>query len=121
MALNIQLRRDSAAHWTATNPILAEGELCIELDSGKMKIGDGINHWNDLPYFTGGVSTDKNYVHDQAVSSDTWVVTHNMGKFPAVTVVDSAGTEVEGSITHDSTTQTTLSFSAPFAGKAHFN
>jgi hypothetical protein len=50
MAIQIQLRRGTAAQWTQQNPILAEGELCLELDTNKFKIGDGIRHWNQLPY-----------------------------------------------------------------------
>lgn len=44
----IQLRRDSAADWTSTNPTLAEGEIGIETDTGKFKIGDGTTAWNSL-------------------------------------------------------------------------
>ena len=49
----IQLRRDTAANWQTTNPVLLEGELGLELDPArnKIKIGDGTNAWNDLPYF----------------------------------------------------------------------
>jgi hypothetical protein len=55
MANQLQLRRGLAADWTYYNPLLAEGELAIELDQGgKFKIGDGIHRWNDLPYSTGG-------------------------------------------------------------------
>ena len=50
MAVIIQLRGGTAAQWTASNPILAEREFVVETDTNKSKIGDGINHWNDLPY-----------------------------------------------------------------------
>jgi len=50
MAIQIQFRRGLASLWTSTNPILAEGELGLELDTHKQKIGDGIHHWNDLAY-----------------------------------------------------------------------
>lgn len=49
--VQIQLRRDSAANWTATNPTLAEGEIGIETDTLKMKIGNGVTAWNTLPYY----------------------------------------------------------------------
>jgi hypothetical protein len=35
----IQLRRDTAANWTSTNPALATGEIGFETDTGKFKIG----------------------------------------------------------------------------------
>lgn len=65
--------------------------------------------------------SDKNYVHNQVSVSSTWIVVHNLNKFPSVTVVDSAGTSVIGEVVHDSVSQATISFSAPFSGKAFFN
>lgn len=50
VAVNIQLRRDSAAQWATVNPVIAEGEIGYELDTGKIKVGNGIDAWNDLPY-----------------------------------------------------------------------
>ena len=47
---NIQLRRDSAADWTSTDPVLLEGEVGLELDTGKGKIGDGATAWSGLSY-----------------------------------------------------------------------
>lgn len=44
-------RRDTAANWSTTNPILAEGEIGIITDGAKgYKIGDGITRWNALEY-----------------------------------------------------------------------
>ena len=54
MAVIIQIRNDVASKWTSVNPILAEGEVAIEMDTNKFKIGDGTKHWADLPYFTPG-------------------------------------------------------------------
>ena len=50
MADIIQIRRDLAANWTSANPILAQGEFGYELNTGKMKIGDGSTAWISLPY-----------------------------------------------------------------------
>jgi len=46
----IQLRRDTAANWASANPILAQGEPGFELDTLKMKIGDGNTVWSSLDY-----------------------------------------------------------------------
>lgn len=51
----IQLRRDSALGWSTNNPILASGEIGIELSPTPaqivlFKLGDGITAWNSLPY-----------------------------------------------------------------------
>lgn len=50
MPARIQLRRDTAANWTATNPTLTQGEPGIETDTGKLKLGDGSTAWNSLAY-----------------------------------------------------------------------
>ena len=46
----ILLRRDTAANWTAGNPVLASGELGYETNTGKFKIGNGSTAWNSLSY-----------------------------------------------------------------------
>ncbi|WLW37400.1 structural protein [Synechococcus phage S-RS29] len=50
MANRIQLRRGGAQEWANANPTLAQGELGIELDTGRIKIGDGVSAWNTLRY-----------------------------------------------------------------------
>lgn len=50
MATIIQLRGDTAVHWTAANPVLADREFVVETDTGKYKIGNGVNNYNALPY-----------------------------------------------------------------------
>lgn len=46
----IQIRNDTAANWKAANPVLLKGELGIEIDTRKMKIGDGISAYTALKY-----------------------------------------------------------------------
>lgn len=46
----IQLRNDEAATWIEKNPVLLKGEMGIEVDTGKIKIGDGAKAWNELNY-----------------------------------------------------------------------
>ncbi len=53
MAVQIQLRNDTAAGWTAANPILAIGEMGLETDTDKFKLGNGIDTWSVRPY--GGI------------------------------------------------------------------
>ena len=50
MAVQIQFRRDTAANWTTANPTLAQGELGLELDTARYKIGNGSTAWNSLAY-----------------------------------------------------------------------
>lgn len=52
VGVTIKTRRGLAAEWASTNPILSDGEPGVETDTRKMKIGDDVTHWNDLPYTT---------------------------------------------------------------------
>jgi hypothetical protein len=50
MPVQIQFRRDTAANWTSTNPTLAIGEIGLETDTSKWKLGNGSTAWNSLAY-----------------------------------------------------------------------
>lgn len=68
MAVQIQIRRGTAANWTSANPTLADGELGYETDTAKLKAGDGSTSWTSLGYVTGsgggGGSGISNIVED---------------------------------------------------------
>ena len=48
-----KLKRGTAARWAEINPVLAQGEPGFVYDLNRLKIGDGITPWNDLPYIDG--------------------------------------------------------------------
>lgn len=54
--IRIQLRNDTAENWNTQNPVLLKGEMGVEFDTGKTKIGNGTAHWKDLKY--SGVDED---------------------------------------------------------------
>ena len=51
MAIKIKLRRDTAANWVANNPLLLNGEIGIETDTLKFKIGNGSQRWNAINFY----------------------------------------------------------------------
>jgi hypothetical protein len=53
MEFTFKFRRGSSTEWIDTNPLLADGEPGFELNTGKVKIGNGADRWNDLPYLAG--------------------------------------------------------------------
>ena len=65
-----------------------------------------------------GPAVNATVVHTQSSSASTWTVNHNLGRYPSVDVIDSAGTQVIGDIQHTSINQAVLTFDNPFAGKA---
>ena len=46
----IQLKHGLAAKWAERNPVLLAGEMGIETDTLKMKVGDGTSNWKALGY-----------------------------------------------------------------------
>jgi Major tropism determinant N-terminal domain len=46
----LQIRRGTAAEWSATNPVLADGELGWDTTNLEFKMGDGVTNWTALPY-----------------------------------------------------------------------
>ena len=56
--VRIQLRRGTAAEWTATNPVLAAGEMGLETDTGDFKFGNGTDTWSALQYSLGNAIDD---------------------------------------------------------------
>lgn len=71
------------------------------------------------PPGSGGVITT--FVFTQSSASASWLIVHNLGQYPSVTVVDSAGTLVDGDITYLDANTVRIDFSAAFGGKAYLN
>jgi hypothetical protein len=69
----------------------------------------------------GGVGADKNFVHTQSVSSASWSVAHNLGKFPAVEVVNSGGNVILPDVHYVDVNNVTISLGAPDTGKVYVN
>ena len=83
MATTIKLRRDTAANWTANNPVLALGEPGVETDTNKIKIGNGVNQWRQLIYVEYPLPVATNTVFG-TVKPDGTTITVNNGVITAV-------------------------------------
>ena len=66
-------------------------------------------------------SQELGYVHIQEVSSATWNITHGLGFVPNITVVDTAGTVVEGSYNYPNSNTVVLTFIGAFSGRAYLS
>lgn len=61
------------------------------------------------------------YEHRQDLASEVWEISHPLGKYPSVTVVDTAGNKVYGEVLYVSKSQVTVRFSSAFSGSAILN
>ena len=90
MSCIIRVRRDTAANWTSTNPVLALGEQGLETDTRKVKYGDGTTTWNSLGYpDAGGGASEINDLTD--------AVADNSSKYNIFLGTDAGGTTPLGS------------------------
>lgn len=94
----LQIRRDTAANWSSTNPTLASGEWGLETDTRQYKIGDGVTAWNSLGYQLGplldeDIATDSNGAY---FTGSGFRVFNAGGNF--VTAPDSAALDITGDI-----------------------
>lgn len=64
---------------------------------------------------------ERTFTFNQTVSTNTWVITHNLGAFPSVAVIDSVGNFVIGDIDYTNNVSLTLTFNSAFKGKAYLN
>ena len=70
MAIRIQLRRDTAANWVSSNPVLRAGEVGIETDTLKFKIGNGSSTWTQITNYANVTSTGlSNSLNDYILAS----------------------------------------------------
>jgi len=80
---DVTIKCGSATAIATLNPVLLKGQLAIEIDTGKMKCGDGIKTWSQLPYintlpadiatamFTGTYDTNADGKVDAADTADS--------------------------------------------------
>lgn len=59
------------------------------------------------------------YTHTQSVSSDVWTINHNLGGNPTAVVLDSAGTQCEGTFSYPSNDTMIITFTSAFTGVAY--
>ena len=62
---------------------------------------------------------DVAYVHTQSVASSFWDITHNLGFRPTAVILDSAGTNCEGSFAYPDINTMTITFNSAFTGTAY--
>lgn len=115
MATKIQVRRDTAANWTANNPVLSSGEIGFVTDENKMKLGNGSTAWNSLSYLQGaesGVTSLVGTANEVEVSASSGAVTISL---PSTINANTTGTAAS------LTTARTIALSGDISGSASFD
>jgi hypothetical protein len=126
LAHRLQLRRDTTTNWSSVNPILAEGELGFDTDTGQLKLGDGTTAWNDLDYYGLGLTADQiddsastnkfttaaekatwdgkqdalGYTAENSANKENTDITTDTTKYPTVNLLKT-GLDAKSDTTHD--------------------
>jgi hypothetical protein len=100
MAVKIQLRRDTAANWTAADTVLALGEPGVETDTLKLKVGDGITAWTSLAY---SISYNFNDLNSKPTTLAGYGITDAL-TLTSLSVGAEATAAGDGAIAYDNTT-----------------
>lgn len=65
----------------------------------------------------GPAGAAQDYEHVQSAAATEWIVNHNLGVEPSVSVLSSGGAEIEASVLHVSVNQTRIYFASAQAGR----
>ena len=74
-----------------------------------------------LQYDVNAAGGDKTEIFNQGTAAKVWDITHSLDKFASVSVVDSAGQTVYGSVDYISKSNITVTFANAFSGQAFLN
>ena len=65
--------------------------------------------------------TDATFIHNQGGAATTWTVTHNLNRYPSVTLVTSADCVAIANVEYESANELTITLSSANSGKAYLN
>ena len=122
MAVRIQLRRDTASNWSTNNPILRPGEVGIETDTLKIKIGPPAispalgTAWNSITAYANLVPDGNSTIGDYVSVNDIGAISGVVGLDGSKNaIIPGSSIIIEGAT--DNTFETTLTVTDPTADR----
>lgn len=112
---------------STASPVVVESSTSVQVPAPSRPTVEVQPTQFDVVLTTGGIQGepgldgDKHYRHVQGAAAITWAIDHPLDKYPAVSVVDSGGTLVEGNVLYESPSRVIITFTAAFAGQAFLN
>jgi hypothetical protein len=102
----------------AGGPSYTDGDIVVG-DDGVLYMC--VRPTNVAPVPWPGSATMAAYIFTQSSPAVSWVIPHNLGKHPSVTVVDTGDSVIIPSVHYDSINQITATFGSATSGKAYLN
>lgn len=116
----MQQKRGTSSRWAEVNPILLAGEIGVETDTNKIKVGNGTTAWNNLDY-TGVDVNSIAYKHTQNAILSTWTIVHPLSFKPNVIITDYNGIILECDIEYVGSNTIVATLSEPYIGYAYLS
>jgi hypothetical protein len=112
--------------WFVIPPVYEEDGIYILADftlqeTDKLTDGDEGNGDGGSNNSGGNSTGDKHFTHTQLIASTTWIINHNLNKFPSVRLVNNTGREMKGGIVDIDENNLQINFNIPVSGKAYLN
>jgi hypothetical protein len=104
---------------STVNSVINEYTDTNDISSSEILLNN--NTKTSVTSITNLIKLNDHYRYDQGMPSDTWVIVHNLGRNPSVSIEDSAGMNVEGEVTYNDKNTLTVIFSYSFSGYADLN
>ena len=107
---------------TTSSFVLTETDQAVHLTSAPSNQVEIISAaQQDPPGPQGPSGYGVTYTHDQSTASSTWIINHNVKRFPSITIEDSIGRIVRGDIKYLDNNSIQITFNGAFSGKAYLN
>lgn len=96
-------------------------EISLQYVFGNHALQDELGYLISLLEYNYSESNDKHFRFTQSMPSTVWSINHLLNKFPSASVVDTAGTLVQGDVHYIDNNNLTITFNASFSGEAYLN
>ena len=106
--------------------LVGDSEVTVEIVDQSVRVM-AIEHPNIIvlgesgPQGTPGLTQVLGYVFNQTSPASQWTISHDLDFIPSITVVDSAGSVVEGDYSYPNENTVIATFLGAFAGKAYLS
>lgn len=95
-----QYRRGSTSEWESVNPILREGEPGLDTTLEKIKIGDGITPWKDLPFYGSSIENILDGIASGSVRTSSSTTESTNYKLGTAAFAEGSNTKARGNFSH---------------------
>lgn len=119
ISANFSLNNNENINATFDVPEAANFDALFYIESELQVKGEGLI--NVVTADGTATVSSKTYIHEQGIASDTWIINHNLNKYPSVTIVDSAGNKFFAQVNYTDENNCTVYMNGATTGKAYLN